>query len=71
MVGIWHGKGVGDSFVAIKMGATKSDFDSAIAWPCIHPTAAGKLVTLKFVGIPIIIITITTIAVTVMITITA
>lgn len=29
--------------VAIKMGATKSDFDSAIA---IHPTAAEELVTM-------------------------
>lgn len=30
--------------VAMKMGATKSDFDSCVA---IHPTSAEELVTLK------------------------
>jgi glutathione reductase (NADPH) len=30
--------------VAIKMGATKADFDSTVA---IHPTAAEELVTMK------------------------
>ena len=30
--------------VAIKMGATKSDFDNTVA---IHPTAAEELVTLR------------------------
>lgn len=30
--------------VAIKMGATKKDFDSCVA---IHPTTAEELVTLK------------------------
>ena len=30
--------------VAIKMGATKKDFDSCVA---IHPTSAEELVTLK------------------------
>ena len=30
--------------VAVKMGATKKDFDSCVA---IHPTAAEELVTLR------------------------
>jgi glutathione reductase (NADPH) len=30
--------------VAVKMGATKADFDSCVA---IHPTSAEELVTLK------------------------
>ncbi len=30
--------------VALKMGATKSDFDNTVA---IHPTAAEELVTLR------------------------
>ena len=30
--------------VAVKMGATKSDFDNTVA---IHPTAAEELVTLR------------------------
>ena len=42
------GLGVGEMLqgfgVAVKMGATKADFDSCVA---IHPTSAEELVTLK------------------------
>ena len=33
----------GDDFQAIKMGATKADFDNCVA---IHPTASEEIVTL-------------------------